>query len=181
MDYEAIITALSTMNPWWTSGVVPTWAAPVTERRELRRLLRLLEGDRVKMCLIGKKNRLYTAADFEREWGVKPSFWPSVKAIAGCSGDNVRGIVGVGERTAVKFLKCELKDSSKKYRDIVEGTDTVRTNWPLVKLPYVKMVEEEDLPELREDRLTWQKCSAVFRQYGFESLLTGGWREVFNL
>ena len=144
-------------------------------------LYQLLEGGRVKMCLISKNNRLYTAADFERQWGVKPSFWPNVKAIAGCSGDNVRGVRGVGERTAVKFLKRELKDSSKKHRDIVEGTDTVRTNWPLVKLPYVKMIEEEDLPELREDRLTWQKCSAVFRQYGFESLLAGGWREVFNL
>ena len=47
MDYEAIISSLSTMNPWWTSGVVPDWAAPATERREVSRFMDLMDGDRV--------------------------------------------------------------------------------------------------------------------------------------
>jgi predicted AAA+ superfamily ATPase len=47
MDFENIISSLSTMNPWWTSGVVPTWAAPTTERREVGRFMDLLDGSRV--------------------------------------------------------------------------------------------------------------------------------------
>jgi len=76
MDYEAIISSLSTMNPWWTSGAVPAWAAPATERREVQRLLQLLEGDRVPVIAglrrSGKTTLVHQAIAHLIEGGERP-------------------------------------------------------------------------------------------------------------
>jgi len=63
--------------------------------------------------------------------------WWKVKAIAGCSGDEVPGINGVGEKTAIQFLNGELPKHYKKYQMIVseEGRERIRLNGPLVRLP----------------------------------------------
>jgi DNA polymerase-1 len=42
---------------------------------------------------------------FRAEWGVEPAEWPLVKAIAGCGTDDIRGVAGVKERTACKYLR----------------------------------------------------------------------------
>lgn len=76
MDYEAIISSLSTMNPWWTSGVVPAWAAPATERREVQRFMELLEGDRVPVVAglrrSGKTTLVHQAIAHLIERGERP-------------------------------------------------------------------------------------------------------------
>ncbi|NOQ54905.1 MAG: AAA family ATPase [Thermoplasmata archaeon] len=76
MDYEAIISSLSTMNPWWTSGVVPAWAAPATERREVQRFMELLEGDRVPVIAglrrSGKTTLVHQAIGHLIEKGMRP-------------------------------------------------------------------------------------------------------------
>ena len=76
MDYEAIISSLSAMNPWWTSGVVPAWAAPATERREVERLMGLLEGDRVPVIAglrrSGKTTLVHQAIAHLSKQGVRP-------------------------------------------------------------------------------------------------------------
>ncbi len=76
MDYEAIISSLTNMNPWWASGVVPAWAAPPTERRELHRFLRLLEGDRVPVIAglrrSGKTTLVHQAISHLIASGVRP-------------------------------------------------------------------------------------------------------------
>ena len=54
------------------------------------------------------KNKLITSKSFFSEYGILPAQWGMVKQIAGCSSDNVKGIQGVGEITAIKYLKGEL-------------------------------------------------------------------------
>lgn len=72
---------------------------------------------------------------FIEKWGFGPEYWSIIKAIAGCSGDNVEGIRGVGEITAAKYLKGELKESSKKYKDIKANWKIAERNFELVDLP----------------------------------------------
>ena len=48
-----------------------------------------------------------TAQKFQLEWGMEPGDWAKVKAWAGCSGDNVAGLEGVGNKTAAKYLRGE--------------------------------------------------------------------------
>lgn len=69
---------------------------------------------------------------------IDPSYWGQVKAIAGCSSDNVKGIMGVGETTAVKFLTGQLAPKSKRYQDILNGQEIIERNKPLVILPHKK-------------------------------------------
>lgn len=76
MDYEGIISSLSIMNPWWTSGVVPAWASPTTERKEVKRFMELLGGDRIPVIAglrrSGKTTLVHQAITHLIEMGERP-------------------------------------------------------------------------------------------------------------
>lgn len=113
-----------------------------------------------------KNKRAYDRHSFRQEWGIDPRQWADVKAIAGCSGDDVEGIRGIGEKTAAKFLSGQLKPG-KKYSSIVEGNDVWRRNLPLVSLPF----EDTPVMRIRSDRVTYAGWKSVCRKYGFKSLV----------
>lgn len=101
------------------------------------------------------KKVVYTYDDFVREKGIKPEQWPMVKALAGCSSDNVPGIPRIGEKTAIEFLTEKLKSSTKAFASIVAAkTDNgfLTRNLKLVTLPFpttpALFVEREDKPSL---------------------------------
>lgn len=101
---------------------------------------------------------------FAEEWGLNPWEWANVKALAGCTSDDVSGIDGIGEITAAKFLRGELK-RGKKYQAIEENLmPTLNRNLPLVKLPF------EGCPtfEVRVDDLTKAKRESVLESLGVE-------------
>jgi len=79
------------------------------------------------------KKGLYTKFDFIEEYKIMPSKWYKVKAISGCNSDAVPGVFGVGEKTAIKFLKkeCSLKTKQK----ILDHKEIINRNIKLVKLP----------------------------------------------
>lgn len=87
------------------------------------------------------KKTSFTVNDFEKKYGILSLQWADVKALAGCKSDDVPGISGIGEKTAIQFLKGELKPASKKYGSIVskEGKDTYEFMYRLVKLPFEKV------------------------------------------
>lgn len=70
--------------------------------------------------------------------GIGPQEWARAKSIAGCDGDEVPGVDGVGYKTAVKYLLQRLEPSSKVYQAIASpsGAAIMARNWDLVKLPY---------------------------------------------
>lgn len=84
------------------------------------------------------KKRLLTEDWFRRSYGIRPWQWAMVKAMAGCSSDGVPGIPGVGEITALKFIKKELPKTSAIYKVITspEAAEIVQRNRQLVELPY---------------------------------------------
>lgn len=47
----------------------------------------------------------YSAADFEAEYGVAPGLWVDVKALAGDPSDNIPGVKGVGQKTALQLVQ----------------------------------------------------------------------------
>jgi len=110
--------------------------------------------------------------------------WANVKAIAGCSTDNVKGVEGVGEVKAIQYLRDRLpfgkiheRVRSKESKDIIER------NLPVVKLPF-KGRKKLDL-ELKENNLSKKQFIDVFVDYGFQSFLKeealDKWIEVFDL
>jgi DNA polymerase I len=106
-------------------------------------------GPQVAIYRPGKP--LYTEALFVAEYGIRPALWADVKAIAGCSGDNVPGVRGVGEKTAAKFMAGALSPDSAAYKKIIQGSQVWQDNLEVVRLPWpyphlVQPLERHPLP-----------------------------------
>lgn len=114
------------------------------------------------------QRKLHTVQSFESKYGIPPRKWAIVKAIAGCTSDEVEGIKGVGEATALKFLKKELKETTKAYQSIVsaEGKAIVRRNRSLVQLPY----EGCPVPTLVQDKVDRAGWIEVCGMLGMKSI-----------
>ena len=96
---------------------------------------------------------------FVEEYGVSPTVWHQVKAIAGCGSDNVKGVAGVGEKTAVLYLTGKLKPALKKYRDIEKNDALISHNRRLVKLPFFDTPHFEVRPDAVTER-GWNEVEA---------------------
>lgn len=126
-------------------------------------------------CLFGNvrmykpsKGEFYTPSDFIGEYGLLAPEWVYVKAIAGCPGDNVIGIKGIGVKTVCKYLKDQ---SNKKYPKIdnPESKKIISRNWPLVCLPF----EGTPCFKLRWPELDYQNWRDFCTEYEFQSFLKG--------
>jgi 5'-3' exonuclease len=104
------------------------WKRIVSSDADLYQLL----DERTSFQPLGKP--LYTLSDFRAQYNIEPDQWARVKAIAGCKSDGIPGVKGVGEKTAVKFLRNE---ATEKQRDKIESDlDQVKEYYKLTKLPF---------------------------------------------
>jgi len=80
-------------------------------------LLQLITDD-VDIKLLKQKDYIrYNKETFEKEWGIKPINIIDLKALMGDSSDNILGVKGVGEKTALKLLQ-EYKTLDGIYENI---------------------------------------------------------------
>lgn len=133
----------------------------VSSDKDLYQLL----SPRVSMHNPHKKTTI-TVQDFKKEWLISPIQWVDVKALAGCNTDNVKGIKGVGEKTAAKFLTGHLKPGSKAFKSIVENNKIWRRNRGIVRLPYPGTPSVK----LESDCVTRAKWVALCERLGMSSL-----------
>ena len=114
------------------------------------------------------KNKMIACQNFIDEYGIYPDQWAEVKKIAGCSSDNVQGIRGVGEKTALQFLKGTLPETHKSYQNIIAGEEVIERNKALVVLPFkgTKKIEEQ------KNHFKITEFIDVCRELGMESFLT---------
>ncbi len=113
-------------------------------------------------------NKILTLQGFKKQYGIRPYEWKIVKSIAGCATDYVKGVKGVGEKTAIKYLKGDLKEDSKKYKDIVskEGVAIYERNCKLVVLP----MEGTKEFKLQKDVLSEDGWKCVVEMLGMGSI-----------
>ncbi len=125
-----------------------------------------------------QKKQMFTRDWFIKEYGIEPKRWAVVKALAGCGTDGVPGIPGVGEITAIKFLRGELKRTSSAYTAIKspEGCAIVNRNRKLVELPCEDPPTPD--PEWQEDAVSERGWNEVCEKLGMRSL--AGRPPVFN-
>jgi DNA polymerase-1 len=64
-----------------------------------------------------------------------PTQWVTVKSF-GCASDNVKGIPGVGEPSAIKYIRGELTGKKLAAVESAEGQAILKRNLRLVKLPF---------------------------------------------
>lgn len=111
------------------------------------------------------KKKAVTAKSFRQEWGLIPQQWADVLALAGCTTDNVKGLRGVGPKTAAKYLRGELT-KGRIFELIQSSTQLWQSNLELVKLPF------RDTPcwTIKQDDVTAKKWGQVCRTLGINSL-----------
>lgn len=87
------------------------------------------------------KGQIIDVAWLHKVKGVSPVQWRRVKAIGGCKSDGIRGVPGVGEKSAIAFVRGELKGA--KRRCIEAYHKRIARNMNLVRLPYSSAVRVE--------------------------------------
>ena len=110
---------------------------------------------------------LMTTALLKSSLKVEPEKWPMVKALAGCSSDNIPGVEGIGELTAIKYLNGQLMQASKAYQKAWHADEIISRNLLLVTLPFPGCPTFE----LEEDRLHPSFWREVCQEYGLDSLV----------
>lgn len=143
-------------------------ASVVSSDRDLYQVL----SDRVS--LYNPFTKSVVTVETLREWrGVEPCRWHEVKAIAGCASDEVKGVRGVGEATAAKYVSGKLSPKSAAFRNIEANLDVMLRNLPLVTLPH----PQTKPVELREDETTRDKWKDVAESLGFNWRRYDFWRK----
>ena len=139
-------------------------------------LLQLLTKQ-VSIYNLGRK-AFYTEQKFIEEYGIKPSQWVEVKKIAGCSSDNVPGIPGVGEKTAIKYLKGELKSNTKTFQKIQQGANVIIRNDKLVKLPF----QGTKIDDIKDQSFATQELKWICKHFGFTKMINklDDWEVLFR-
>lgn len=124
-------------------------------------------------CLNGKTQvynplakKLVSLQSFYKQYEILPTMWPTVKAMAGCKSDNIPGIPGIGEKTALKYLRKELPEGNK-FQRIQKGVERVNANYELVALP----LEGTNSFELQDDEISKKEWSRFCSHFGMDSML----------
>lgn len=88
-----------------------------------------LVSDRVTVRLAGtKETKIYTPERINEEYGVSPRQMIEVKALMGDSSDNISGVKGIGEKTALSLIQeCGSVDELYDRLDSLKLTPSVRT------------------------------------------------------
>jgi DNA polymerase-1 len=109
----------------------------------------LLQEDRVCMW-DPTKREAFTEKMFYSRFLISPRVWPNVKAMAGCSSDNIKGLKGVGEITAAHYFAKRLVESSKSFKkckDFQDANDQYLTNLKLIQLPFEGTFKFRPVPQ----------------------------------
>lgn len=118
------------------------------------------------------KKSSYTLEKFLEEFKTIPKRWPMVKAIAGCKTDDIVGLKGVGEKTAIKFINGSLEGVTDKAKEVIRRieefthSEEYKTNLLLAKLPY----PETPTYVLRDDRCDRKAWMKLIDKLGMKSL-----------
>ncbi len=114
-----------------------------------------------------RNKKMYTQEHLKAQFGISPSEWSMVKAMAGCTSDNIRGITGVGETNAAKYITGRLSEKCKGYKNILRSQQLIERNLKLVTLPY----PGTDKFELQPDKVNKQRWRRMFTSLGMDSLV----------
>ena len=129
-----------------------------------------------------KSKKLTTDDSFTEKYNITPKEWITVKQIAGCNTDNVTGILRVGEKTAIKYIKGALGEHTKAYNNIVQGSTIIERNEALVKLPF----KGTKIPKIKQDKTFYlANFIEITDEYGFRSMqqieTLNQWIEQFGM
>ncbi len=126
-----------------------------------------------------KSEKIITEEIFTEETGLSPAQWADVQALIGDSSDNIPGVKGIGEKTAIKIFQeyTSLEDLKDNYENLalpikkkMEGNlDVMFMYRELTKLN-TEQCTELDLQSLELQKVHKQNAEAFFSIYELNSL-----------
>ena len=191
-EIKIILKRIGFLNVFEISGFeADDIVASITNNDLLNKFTILSSDADLFQCLKGNvdmystsKQKLYTYHSFVDEFDFEPQNWWKIKALAGCTSDNITGLKGLtdknGAKTAVKFFNKTLNKDSKIYQKIntKETIELYKKNIPLVKLP----MKGCTIPVIEENRFSKKEfvniCKEYLLPYKEESLLKQ-WENFF--
>jgi len=112
--------------------------------------------------------------------GIEPHQWAEVQAIAGCSSDNVKGIRGIAEKSAIDYVLGRHNPTYKRFKAVVEGRRTITLNRSLVTLPHKKTKPFDIVEPQYNPAAFFEQCE----RFGIRTYLEGAkhsaWLRFFS-
>lgn len=118
------------------------------------------------------KRKRMTAQKFKKKYEIEPDRWATVKAIAGCSSDNIPGLKGVGEKTAISYLTDKLKKTTRSFERIKKfcwGKKSRKIFLLYLTLTHLPLNFDKIL-KLKKDDLSAEGWQAAVRSLGLKSI-----------
>lgn len=149
----------------------------------------IVTGDKDMCQVVSPKIKLYDSMkekiteerDVVERFGVEPSRFPEIIALMGDVSDNIPGVPGIGEKTAVKLLReFGNLDNLLANREQIKNTRAriaISGNIDNIKLSKELATIHSDVPmditlrELALQEPEWEKLLEYFRQFEFSSLV----------
>lgn len=144
-----------------------------------------LIGDHVRVCapVRGVSDfKIFDSESVKEQYGLTPEQIPDLKALQGDPSDNIPGVPGIGEKTAVKLLKQfgtvenllmrldQVPDEKLRTR-IAEHADQIRKSKMLATILQEAPLRLNEIPDfvLTQDHL--KRLQAVLEDYEFRTIL----------
>jgi len=152
--------------------------------------VKIITGDRDLLQLVNERTAVYVAGDdktyvtdqdvVKSKFGIPPHQVVDYKAIVGDKSDNIPGVPGVGEKTALKLLEqfgtldgiyAHLEEVEKRWRTkLEEGKESAYMSRDLAAI-HSDLPVELDLEHARADRFDPAALEAFFTELEFRSLI----------
>jgi DNA polymerase I len=127
--------------------------------------------------------RLIGPAEVQEEWGIPPALILDYLSLTGDSSDNIPGVPGVGDKTALKLLSefgsfdaiwagLDTVKPDGLRKKLESGQESAMLSRKLVTLAYDAPLPFESLDSLRVHTLGRDAASPVFMREGMRSLAT---------
>jgi len=149
----------------------------VSRDKDLKQLL----GPGVTL-LDPRTETLFEAEDFEKETGLAPSLFPDLIGLAGDVSDNIPGVPGIGEKTALALLRefgdiesvlagWEKVKGGKRKANLRDFADQARLSRDLavIKTDVPITTRWKDIAPAKGDP---ERVEALYRELGFGTLVT---------
>lgn len=98
-------------------------------------LYQCLKPNVTMLSVVRSGNSVMDVVKFEKHFNIPASRWADVKAICGCTTDNVPGVPQCGEGRAIAYLNGELKGGVVRTR-IEQSAGIIKFTDRLVRLPF---------------------------------------------
>jgi DNA polymerase I len=113
------------------------------------------------------KDRTYSNVWFKTNYQIMPEQWAWIKAIAGCKADDIKGARGIGEKTAIKYMRGE-ELTARQRKILSDETSRLQENYKLTRLPYPG-ISMENLKVMKNE-FNSKEWTHICNELGFRTI-----------